>query len=152
MYTKMFGDSKIIAKIGNLTIIYSVNKLPLTCNNKWTVFFLLKIVETTWINRVFQYTLDNIILFYFKPFAGLEIYAFYLWIQNDFVPSKWFWSSTNRFGRVQFVLVRSKLYKIVQKSLILTWPKWFGPDQTIWTRLKQFGRSKIILNQYSSQL
>ena len=31
-----------------------------------------------------------------------------LWVQNDFGPSKSFWSSTNHLGRVQIVLLGSK--------------------------------------------
>ena len=33
-----------------------------------------------------------------------------LWVQNDFGPSKQFWTSTNCFERAQFVLVGSKLF------------------------------------------
>ena len=33
-----------------------------------------------------------------------------LWVQNDFEPSKSFWSSTNRYGQVRFVLIRSKSF------------------------------------------
>ena len=59
-----------------------------------------------------------------------------LWVLNDFGPSKLFWSSTNGFGRVQFILVRSKSF-------------WTGPNykkqsnlnltKMIWTRPNQFG-------------
>ena len=55
---------------------------------------------------------------------------------------KWFWTvqiilveyklfGTNPicYGRVQIILNRSKLLKLVQKNIIWTQPKWFGPDQ-----------------------
>ena len=45
----------------------------------------------------------------------------YMYIQNDFGPSKLFWTGTNCFGWVQIILVRF----ILDFSGFL----WFGPDQ-----------------------
>jgi hypothetical protein len=64
-----------------------------------------------------------------------------------------FWTGPIHFGQVQIILERSKLQKIVQESLICTWPKCFWSAQngldmtkTICTSPKQFGRSQIILD------
>ena len=48
-----------------------------------------------------------------------------LWVQNDFGPSKSFWSSTNHFGRVQFILVGSKSF-------------WTGPNYKNYSIKVQF--------------
>ena len=60
-------------------------------------------------------------------------------------PSKSFWSDPNHFGQFQIILNKSKLWKLVQKSLISTWTKSFGPDQNyldltkmIWNWPRQF--------------
>ena len=73
-------------------------------------------------------------------------------VQIILVEYQSFWTGPICFNQVQIVLDRSKLKKIVKKSLIWTWTKWYGPNQskldlikTIWTRPKKFERSKIVL-------
>ena len=67
-----------------------------------------------------------------------------LWVQNYFGTSKLFWSSTNHFRQVQFVLVGSRSFwtqiiKISHKNLTLDLTKInLDPTKTIWTSQKQF--------------
>ena len=81
------------------------------------------------------------------------------WVQNYFGPSKWFWSSTNHFGRSHPFCLGLNIFgqvwiiNLVKKSNIGTWPKWFrssqrnsDPTKTIFTCPKQFGWSNIILD------
>ena len=49
-------------------------------------------------------------LFYDCEIGAKYVCLVLLWVQNNFGPAKSFWSSTNRFGRVQFVLVGSKSF------------------------------------------
>ena len=70
-------------------------------------------------------------------------------VQNYFGPSKWFWTNTPWFGRVQIILVRSKSFQTRFKldfsgliSIIWTYAKWFEPNHNDWTRPKW-----LVLNQ-----
>ena len=67
-------------------------------------------------------------------------------VQIILVEYQSFWAGSIHFGWIQIILGRSKSKKLVQKSLIWTWPKWFGPNQndlgtikTIWTVQNHFG-------------
>ena len=60
-------------------------------------------------------------------------------IQIILVEYQLYWTGPIRFGQAQIILDMSKLWKkIVQKSLIWPWPKWYEPTKTIWTKPKQF--------------
>ena len=91
----------------------------------------------------------------------------------SFYRSKMIFDRPNCFGRVQVVLIRSKLFWLDHNQIILvtfklnfsalsfiiwTCLKWFGPHQnkldssrTIGTRPKLFGRSKIILDPWKEK-
>ena len=75
-----------------------------------------------------------------------------LLVQNDFGPSKLFWSDPNCldwfqivFGQVQIILVRFKIFFVTSffdfdlSKVIWSRPKQIGPIQTIGTRPKWFG-------------
>ena len=62
-------------------------------------------------------------------------YALWFWtVQIILLEYQLFWMGPICFGWVQIILNKSKSVKLVHKSLIWTWPKWFG-------------RTKIILDQ-----
>ena len=70
--------------------------------------------------------------------------SFY-WSKIILVEYQSFRMGSIHFGWAQFILDRSKSYKLVQKSLIWTWPKWFGPDP------KWFGPDQNNLDLYPSK-
>ena len=109
-----------------------IQTCPLFSHDDKKVFFFL--LKRTFFISVDNGSFCNLFAFAEKFVRGLCLVL--LWVQNHFGPSKSFWSSINCFGRDQFVLIVNKSFltgpnytKIVKKSLIWTWPKWFGLDQ-----------------------
>ena len=79
------------------------------------------------------------------PYPSLG--AIWFWtVQIILVEYQSFWMGPICFGQVQIILDRSKLWKLLQKNLIWTWPNNFDPSKTICIRPKQFERSKIMLD------
>ena len=68
-------------------------------------------------------------------------------LQIILVGSKLFWSGPNHFDQVQIRLLWYSLYNLDPTKTILTQPKQIRPVLTICTQPKWFGRSKTIKEQ-----